>query len=61
MNLVDSSGWLEYFADGKNAKQFARAIEDTDNLAVSVINLYEIYRKVLKEKMKFMPGKQSLL
>jgi len=29
MNLVDSSGWLEYFADGKNASFFAPAIEDT--------------------------------
>lgn len=53
MNLVDSSGWLEYFADGKNAKHFAEAIEDTQNLAVSVINLYEIYKKVLKERNEY--------
>jgi predicted nucleic acid-binding protein len=50
MNLVDSSGWLEYLADGKNAKFFAPIIEDTDELIVSVINIYEIYKKVLVEK-----------
>jgi predicted nucleic acid-binding protein len=50
MNLVDSSGWLEYLADGKNAKFFASAIENTDELIVSVINIYEIYKKVLLEK-----------
>lgn len=50
MNLVDSSGWLEYFVDGKNAKFFAKPIEDTENLLVSAINLYEVYKKVLKEK-----------
>jgi len=50
MNLVDSSGWLEYFADGKNSDFFVSAIEDTDNLIVSAINLYEVYKKVLREK-----------
>ena len=50
MNLVDSSGWLEYLSDGKNAKFFAHVIENTDELVVSVINIYEIYKKVLLEK-----------
>ncbi|MBN2425445.1 MAG: type II toxin-antitoxin system VapC family toxin [Calditrichaceae bacterium] len=50
MNLVDSSGWLEYFADGKNAEFFSSAIEDIDSLIVSTINLYEVYKKVLIEK-----------
>jgi len=39
MNLVDSSGWLEYFADGKNAEFFAPPIQDIENLAVSTINI----------------------
>lgn len=52
MNLVDSSGWLEYFTDGKNAKVFAPVIEDSENLIVSAINLYEIYRKILSERDK---------
>ena len=50
MNLVDSSGWLEYLADSKNAKNFSSAIEKTDELIVSTINIYEIYKKVLLEK-----------
>ena len=50
MNLVDSSGWLEYLTDGKNAKFFAHVIENTDELIVSVINIYEVYKKVLVEK-----------
>lgn len=50
MHLVDTSGWLEYFTDGKNANHFAPAILDTSNLLVSTINLYEVYKKVLAEK-----------
>jgi len=50
MNLVDSSGWLEYLSGSKNAKNFAKAIENTEELLVSSINIYEIYKKILKEK-----------
>jgi predicted nucleic acid-binding protein len=50
MNLVDSSGWLEYFADGKNANIFAPVIQNTKELIVSTINLYEIYKKILSER-----------
>ena len=50
MNLVDSSGWLEYFADGKNAEFFSPAIQDTKNLAVSTINIYEVFKKILEQK-----------
>ena len=44
MNLVDSSGWLEYFGDGLNADFFAEAIEDVENLVVPAICLYEVYK-----------------
>ena len=47
MNIVDSSGWLEYFIDGKNADFFSAAIEDTENLLVSVINIYEVFKRIL--------------
>ena len=50
MNLVDSSGWLEYFADGRNARFFAPALEDTENLIVSTINIYEVFKKVLQQR-----------
>ena len=47
MNIVDSSGWLEYFAEGGNAEFFAPAIEDTQNLLVPVICIYEVFKKLL--------------
>lgn len=49
-NVVDSSGWLEYFADTDRAPLFAPAIEDTDNLFVPVISIYEVFKKVLRER-----------
>ena len=49
MNLVDSSGWLEFFSDGKNAKHFAPVIENTSELLVSTINIYEVFKKTLAE------------
>lgn len=50
MNLVDSSAWMEYFADGKNAKHFAPMIQDLKNLVVSVINIYEVYKKISQHR-----------
>lgn len=46
MNLVDTSGWIEYFFGGANASYFAKPIEDTDHLIVPVVCLYEVFRKV---------------
>jgi len=50
MNLVDSSGWLEYFADGENADYFSPAILDSSSLIVSTINLYEVFKRVLQQR-----------
>lgn len=49
-NVVDSSGWLEYFTDSDRAPLFATAIEDTLHLFVPVISIYEVFRKVLRER-----------
>ena len=49
-NVVDSSGWLEYFADTPRAKRFARAIEDTSNLIVPVVIVYEVFKKVRRDR-----------
>ena len=49
-NIVDSSGWLEYFTDNDRASLFAPAIEDADKLLVPVITLYEVCKKVLRER-----------
>lgn len=50
MNVVDSSGWLEYFADGPNADFFAPAIEATNELLVPTISLYEVFKRVLQQR-----------
>lgn len=49
-NVVDSSGWLEYFTDSDRAAFFASAIEDTEALIVPVISIYEVFKKVLRER-----------
>lgn len=45
MNLVDTSGWIEYFFSGPNASFFTRPIENTEELLVPVICLYEVFKK----------------
>ena len=50
MNVVDSSGWLEYFADGPNAAFFAPPIETTRELLVPTLSLYEVFRRVLQQR-----------
>jgi len=50
MNVVDSSGWLEYFADGPNAAFFAKAIEATADLVVPTVSLYEVFKRVLQQR-----------
>lgn len=50
MNVVDSSAWLEYFADGPNADAFARAIEKTSELIVPTISIYEVFKRVLQQR-----------
>ena len=46
MNIVDTSGWIEFLFEGKNADVFAPLIEDVDNLLVPVICLHEVFKKV---------------
>jgi predicted nucleic acid-binding protein len=47
VNVVDSSGWIEYFINSANASSFASPIRDTDNLIVPTICLYEVFKRVL--------------
>jgi predicted nucleic acid-binding protein len=54
MNVVDTSGWLEYFAEGENAAFFAPAIEDVEHLVVPVICVYEVFKKVLQNQGQAM-------
>lgn len=46
MNLVDTSGWIEFLFEGPNAEMFSPLIEDTGKLLVPVICLYEVFKKI---------------
>ena len=46
MHIVDTSGWLEYFADSPQARHFAAAVEDTEHLLVPAVIVHEVFKKV---------------
>ncbi len=50
MNVVDSSAWLEYFANGPNASFFAEPIEDIETLVVPTLILFEVFKRVLQQR-----------
>jgi len=50
LNLVDSSGWLEYFADGPNAAAFEKPLRDVERLVVPSVCIYEVFKVVLRER-----------
>jgi toxin FitB len=50
VNVVDSSGWLEYFADGPNADFFSRAIQDVDRLIVPTLSIFEVFKRIAQQR-----------
>ena len=50
MNVVDSSAWLEYFANGPNATFFSRPIEQLEELLVPSLTIYEVFKRVLQQR-----------
>jgi predicted nucleic acid-binding protein len=52
VNLVDSSAWLEYFADGPNAAFFAPAIEKPGELIVPTIVVFEVYKRIRQQRAR---------
>lgn len=50
LNVVDSCGWLEYFANGTNADFFAPAIEATADLLVPSLTLFEVFKRILQQR-----------
>jgi toxin FitB len=50
MNIIDSSGWLEYFADGPNASFFSRPLQKTGDLVVPTLTVYEVFKVVLRQR-----------
>lgn len=50
MNVVDSSGWLSYFAGDKNSGSFAKPIEATDDLVVPSITITEVFKSIMRQR-----------
>lgn len=50
LHVVDSSGWLEYLAEGSNADYFAPVIEEPDQLVVPALSVLEVFEWVLRER-----------
>jgi predicted nucleic acid-binding protein len=50
MNVVDSSGWLEYFADEENAEFFAPILENPEDLLVPTLSLFEVFKRVYQQR-----------
>ena len=50
MNIVDSSGWLSYFAGDKNASSLARPIEALEELLVPSITITEVFKSILRQR-----------
>ena len=56
MNVVDSSGWLEYFARGSNASFFAPVVKENETLVVPTVCMYEVFKRLLAQR-----GEESAL
>jgi len=50
MNVVDSCGWLEYFANGPNADFFAPIIENEKKLIIPQVVVYEVTRRLVHQR-----------
>jgi len=50
VNVVDSSGWIEFFLAGPSGPLYKPVIEQRDKLLVPVIALYEVH-KILSRRM----------
>ena len=50
MNVVDSSGWLSYFASDKNSRTFAEPIGRLEELLVPSVTLTEVFKNILRQR-----------
>lgn len=48
--LVDSSGWVEYLADGPKAEAFAAYLDKAEFVLLPTIVVYEVYKKLRLER-----------
>jgi predicted nucleic acid-binding protein len=50
LNLLDSSGWLEYLLDSPLADTFEPVLKNPGELIVPSITIYEVVKKLLFER-----------
>lgn len=49
MNLIDSSGRLDYFLGGPHATRFGAPIKDSDSLIVPAVSIHEVFKVLMRE------------
>lgn len=54
--VVDSSGWIKVFTDGRQADHFLDLMADAGSLVVPAITIFEVFKWVLRE-----PGKAQAI
>jgi predicted nucleic acid-binding protein len=50
VNLLDSSAWLEFFADGPLAGKFSAIASEPESVLVPTVILYEVFKVVMRER-----------
>jgi predicted nucleic acid-binding protein len=48
LNVVDASGWLEYFSDGPDAAFVAQVLQETDTLIVPTVTILDVFGSVCR-------------
>jgi predicted nucleic acid-binding protein len=49
MNVVDSSAWMSWISDDRNAQHFAVPILDIEALLVPTVTLTEVFKSMLRQ------------
>lgn len=50
MIVLDSSGWIEFFADGPHAGEFASRLRHPANVVTPTVAIYEVYKWIKRER-----------
>jgi len=48
--VIDSSGWIEFFADGPYATEFASRLRHPAEIITPTIAIYEVYKWIKRER-----------
>lgn len=49
MIVIDSSGWIEFFTDGRLADEYARHLRHLPSVVTPVIVIYEVYKRLKRD------------